>query len=153
MNEAQSLGVQGLAGTKFETVLDELLVLGINGSLTDFRTSISLVVEERMTDMAHMDPYLMGSASFQLAFHNSHEAETLQYPVMGYRALALLRVVIDSETEAVIGVSANIAVNGAIILFYIAPNHCDIASFDGVLKELARKPELGFVILGNYQQA
>ena len=50
MHEAENSGVQSLARTYLETVLDELTVLGVDGSLADFRAAVALVIEERMAD-------------------------------------------------------------------------------------------------------
>lgn len=50
MHEAENSGVQSLARTDLETVLYELTVLGVDGSLADFRAAVTLVIEERMAD-------------------------------------------------------------------------------------------------------
>ena len=45
MNEAEGLGMQGLSWQQFEAVLDELAVLRIDGTLSDFSTVITFVIE------------------------------------------------------------------------------------------------------------
>ena len=50
VSEAECAGVKCLTGTDGEAVLDELAVFGVDGSLADFHSSITLVGEERMSE-------------------------------------------------------------------------------------------------------
>ena len=50
VSETKCAGVKCLTGTDGEAVLDELAVFGVDGSLADFHSSITLVGEERMSE-------------------------------------------------------------------------------------------------------
>lgn len=67
MHKAESPGMQGLPWAQFETIVDELLVLGIDRSLADLGTAVALVAENRVPYAAHVHPDLVGAAGFQPA--------------------------------------------------------------------------------------
>ena len=60
---------------------------------------------------------------------------------------------IDPESEPVVRVAADVAVDGPFVLLDVAPHHGDIFPFDAMLEELSRQVELSFIILCDHQQA
>ena len=58
--------MQGLPWKYFKTVIYKLFVLGKRGTLKDPISSIALIVKERMSNIFHMNPYLVCSTSFNL---------------------------------------------------------------------------------------
>ena len=152
MAEAQGLGVEGLPGAYLEAVADELPVFGVDGSLADFGSSVTLVVEERMADGSHMDAYLVGAARLQFAFHEGHEAEAFQHAVVRDRVLSFFRIVGYAEAQAVVGIAGDILVYGAFLLFDVAPDYRLVAALRSMVEELLRQLQLRFVVLRHQQQ-
>ena len=94
MDKAKGLGMQGLPGAKFEAVLDELAVFGVDRAFADFRPAIALVVEQGMAYVAHVDPDLVGPSGLQATFHHCDITESFEDLVMGYsvfRPLVIFR--------------------------------------------------------------
>ena len=63
MRKSKRAGMECLTGAQGETVLDELFILCVDGSLADFAAAISFVIEKGMADGCHVHPYLMGAVS------------------------------------------------------------------------------------------
>ena len=72
---------------------------------------------------------------------------------MGYCVFAFFGVVGGAEPQAVGGVAHEVGVDGPFVGGHVAPDYRYVAAFDGVEEELAGEPQLGFVVLGYYQQA
>ena len=72
MGKTKRFGVQGLAGTECETIVDKLLVFGERCAFQYLMPPILCIVEERMADVFEMRPDLMGTPGFQNTFHNVH---------------------------------------------------------------------------------
>ena len=69
MYESQRLGMQGLTRANGETVLYELLVFRKSCTFQYLVAPVSLVVEERVADVAHVHAYLVRAPRFQAAFY------------------------------------------------------------------------------------
>ena len=61
--------MQSLSGTNFKAVLDKLAVSAVSGSFKDLVAAIALVAEQRVSQMLHVDPYLVSAACFKTALH------------------------------------------------------------------------------------
>ena len=59
MYESQRLCMKGLARQELEAILNELAVLGIDCTLTDFSSIIAFIVKERMSDPIEVYTNLM----------------------------------------------------------------------------------------------
>ena len=153
MNESQSLGVEGLSWQNFETIANKTGVFGINGTLADLIAVVAVIIEKRMAYIIHMHPDLMGTPCFKHTFHHSHESETFQHPVMGNRSFALAAVRKNLESEPVSRVPADIALDGTLILGYVAPDHRHVFSLYGMDKKLFCKVQLCLVIFRHHQQS
>ena len=153
MGEAQGAGVEGLAGAQGKAILDELLVFGVNGALPNLGAAVALVVEQGMADGSHVHANLVGSARLQAAFHHGDEAIALQHAPVRHRPFAFFGVIVDLEAQAVVGVPADGAFDGALVLGDIAPYHGGIDAVDGVDKELVGQVELRRRVFGHHQQA
>ena len=130
MIKAERLRVERLTRADFKAVLNELLIFCVYGPFPDFRSSVALVIEQRVPDMAHMDPDLVGPASLEAAFYDCNESEPLDDLVVGDCNFALFRVVINAEPEPVVRVPADSCRDCALILLNIAPDHCYVQPVD-----------------------
>ncbi len=142
MNESQSLGVQCLSRAQLKAILDELLVFRIDGALSYLRSAVPFVIEQRMPDIIHMYADLVRPSGFKTAFHHGYIAESFNYAVMRHCVLALVPVRIYFESEPVVRVPADIAGNGSLVLFQIAPDDCNVFPFNGMPEKLACKVKL-----------
>ena len=100
-----------------------------------------------------MNPDLVGPSRLQLAFQESHEAETLKYPVMGDCSLTPVLLLKDPELHPVIWVPADISLDRSFIFLDITPNNGHITAFDAVVEELGGQIQLTGLILGDCKQA
>jgi hypothetical protein len=75
MNKTKGLCMQCMPRTNLKAIFYKLFVLRKNGSFYDPVAAISFIIEKRMTYMLHVGSYLVGSASFQPAFHQCNIAE------------------------------------------------------------------------------
>ena len=153
MLETQRGGMEGLAGAEGEAVLDELFILGVDGALADFGAAVALVVEEGMTGHGHVDADLVRPTGLELAFDDRNVAVALEYAVVRDGPFALLGVVVVAEAQAVVGVAADVAGEGAAILDDIAPYDGDVFPFNGMDEELFGEFQLGLVVLGDHEEA
>ena len=87
MDKAQSLGVQSLTRTEFETITHKLAVLAKVCTLQYFVAAIHIVVEQDVPYMLHMHPYLMCTPRLQVTLHKSDITEPFKHPVMSYSML------------------------------------------------------------------
>ena len=67
--------MQGLAWTDCKTVIDKLFVFGKNSSFYDPVAAIKIIIEQWVTNMFHMYPYLVGAACFQYTLHQCYIAK------------------------------------------------------------------------------
>ena len=126
MIKAERLRVERLTRADFKAVLNELLIFCVYGPFPDFRSSVALVIKQRVAYMAHMDPDLVGPASLEAAFYDCNESEPLDDLVVGDCNFALFRVVINAEPEPVVRVPADSCSDRSFILLNIAPDHCNV---------------------------
>jgi len=152
MDEAECLGMEGLTREKLEAVLDELPVLGVDGSLADLRAVIAAVIEERMTDPVEMHTDLMSTSSLKTAFHNGDITESLKDAIMSHCMLSMITFRKDLETHTVVRVAADVACDRTFIILEISPYDSDIAAFYRMHEELLGKIELGLIILCHDEQ-
>ena len=139
MDESESLGMQSLTRKKLEAVFNELTVLCIDGSLSDFRSIVTLIIEERMTYPVEMHADLVRTSCLKTALHYGHISETLKNSVMRYSMLSVITFREDLESHTVIRVTADVSDDGALIILQISPDNCYITAFDRVDKELLGK--------------
>ena len=145
--------MQSLAREKFETIADELGVFGVNRPLSDFGAAVAFVVEEGMADVVHMDANLMRASGLQNALDHCHKAESLNYLVMCDCVLSVVSVRENPEFHPVGRVAADVADYRSLIFADVAPNYCNIFSFNGMDEKLFGKVKLCFVIFCHHQQS
>ena len=154
VDEAKCFGVKSLPWTDLKAVLDELAVLGVNRALADFRATIPFVIEQRMADVAHVNPDLVRAPGFQPALDNRHIAKSFQHLIVCHGVLAALIITgIDLETKPVVGVASDVAVNRPLILLDVAPDNGHVPPLDGVLEELAGEIQLRLVVFRHDKEA
>ena len=143
--------MQRLPRAKGKTILNKLLILGIDGALANLGAAVALVVKEGMARGGHVYANLVGASGFQTAFHHGNKAKTLQHPPVRYGPFPLVRVIVHAEPQAVVGVPPNGAGNGSLVLRNVAPHHGRIHPVDGMDKELVCQVELGRRVFRYYQ--
>ena len=77
VDEAERLGVEHLARTELEAVVDELAVLGCIGPFEYLVASVSLIAEKGVAEMAHVGAYLVGASCLEHTFDKGGVAEAL----------------------------------------------------------------------------
>ena len=145
--------MQRLPRAKGKTILNKLLILGIDGALANLGAAVALVVKEGMARGGHVYANLVGASGFQAAFHHGNKAKTLQHPPVRYGPFPLVRVVVHAEPQAVVRVPAYGAGNGAFVFRNVAPHHGRIHPVDRMDKELVCQVELRRRVFRYYQQA
>ena len=69
MHKAQGLGVQGLPGHHLKRVFDEIPVAARALPVQDLVAAVGSIGEERVADVLHVYPNLVGTAGFKVALH------------------------------------------------------------------------------------
>ena len=142
MNEAESLGVESLTRQKFEAVLNELTILCIYGTLADFSSIITFVIEKRMTYPVEMHPDLVSTSCFKTAFNYSNIAEAFQNPVMSHCMLSMITIREYLEAHAVIRITSDVSYDSTFVLLEITPDDGHITALDRMHEELFCEIEL-----------
>ena len=153
MDEAERLGVEGLAGQDLEAVVNELFVFGKGGSFEDFVAAVALVVEERVSGVLHVDTDLVGAAGLEAALDEGDVSEALDDLVVGDGSLARAAVGEDGHDEAVLGIAADVALDGAFVVGEVAPDEGAVTAVDAVFEEVGGQFHLGDLRLGHNHDA
>lgn len=101
MYKPQCLGMQGLTGTDFETVVYKLFVFAEMSSFQDFMTAIAFVVEQRVPDIFHVYANLMGASGLKHTFHQRDVAQPFQHLIVSDGMFSLSRVGHDGHLHPV----------------------------------------------------
>lgn len=135
MDKAKGLCVERLARTYLEAVFDELAVAAGPIAAQYLKTSVTPVGKQRMADMPHVRPYLMGTPCLEYALYKRNIAEPLYYAVMGYGVLAYPRVRRKhSHAHPVFKVSADVALNAPLIFGKITPDQGIVTAVGGLVE-------------------
>ena len=101
-----------------------------------------------------MGTYLMGASCFQPAFHQCYGPKALQDVIVRDGRLAYLAVRgIDGHLQAVLGMPADVALDGAVILLERSPHQRIVLAAGSVVEELLAQMRLRLGSLGYHQQA
>ena len=84
--------MQCLTGTNLKTVLYKLAVPAVSSTFQYLVSSVTLIAEQRVSDMLHVHPYLMCAPGLQAALHQLCVTKALQNGVVGHGMLAHLGV-------------------------------------------------------------
>ena len=137
MHKAQHSGVQGVTRHYLEAIFDKLLILREGCSLQNLIATISLVVEQRMTYILHMNTNLMRTSRFESALNQRHIAVASQHFVVCYGVLTLRAIGKDLHLVAITRITTDIARNRTLVIRQITPNQRHIATTCSMLEELA----------------
>ncbi len=145
--------MQGLPRTDLETVLDEPLVLCVDGSFPDFRAAVPFIVEDGMPDAAHVNPDLVRPTGFEFAFDDGDVSVAFEHLVMGHRMLSDFGIVREHfELQAVGRISADVSIDRSFRFFQIPPHHGHVAPFDGMFEKLLGQFDLRLLVFRHHQQ-
>ena len=89
VNESQCLGVQRLPGTNGEAIVHKLFVFTKMSSFQYFVPSVTLVIEQYVSDVFHVYTYLVRASGFEYAFHEGDISQTFQYLINALRHVSL----------------------------------------------------------------
>ena len=83
MNKAKCFCMQCLSRANGKTIIYKLFVFGVNSSFYNFIATIKIIIEQRMADIFHMHPDLVGAAGFQYTFYQCYITKSFHYFIMG----------------------------------------------------------------------
>ena len=154
MGETERLGVQYLSRAECKTVLNILLVFLRAQTFENLASAVFVVAEQRVSDMLHMRPYLMGASGLQFAFEECHIGELLQHPPVGdgffgLRTVLQIPYAIDSAVSVIARQSTG---DCPALLFECTPYEGIIGALGGMLEELMSEVCLRLRCLGDEQQ-
>ena len=121
MGKSDGLGMEGLPGTKGEAVVHELAVFAEDCTFHDLISAIGFVIEQRMADVLHMHPDLVGAAGFQYTLNEGNIAESFEHLIVGDRFFSVFAFGISIEEFAEALVAANVGYDGASCLLAKSP--------------------------------
>lgn len=151
--EPERTCVESLPVAKRKAVVNKLPILGCALPPEYLVSPVSFVVEERMAESLHMDPYLVGSSRLEAASDNGDVAEILNRLIVCYRMFAV-RVVgrEDTHLEAVLGVASDIPLYSTVRRVGLPPDNGHILAARSLVEELATEVGLGVRGLGDYEE-
>ena len=122
--------MQSLTRQQLETILDELTIFRIDGSLSDLCTVITFIIEKRMTDPVEVNTDLMGSSCLKTALYYCHISETLKHLVMCDCMLSMVSIREHLESHTVVRIASDIAYDRSLIIFEVTPYYRHITALD-----------------------
>ena len=153
MNEAQRLGMERLSRANGETVIHKLFIFRRGCSFQNLVSTITLIVEQRMPDIFHMDTYLMRTPGFEAAFHQCDIAQTFQNGIVGDRRLALISFGENRHLHAVTRITADIAFDPSFVVAYDTPYERPVFTFGRFVEKLQTEVCFSFRLFSDNQQA
>jgi hypothetical protein len=139
MDESQRFRMQRLTGDDGKTVGYELTISGECRSFQDRRTSVSLVIEQRMADVFHMNPDLVRAPGLEFTRDEGYVVESLDHLVMGDGMAPLFRIFTNTLNQPVPGISPDTGLDGSFVVSHIAPDQSQVAPVDGMFEKLSRQ--------------
>lgn len=154
MGEAKGFGVEGLAWAGEEAVVDELHILGGAFTFEGYVAAITLVVEEGVAYVAHVNTNLVRTSGLKLAFYECAVGKALEDTVMsdGVFGVGVFGGVIDCEKHTVVDVACECSVNSAFILTDDTPDEGVVGSLGGFVEKLKTEVCLCVFVLGNEEE-
>ena len=98
--------------------------------------TISLIVEQDVSDMFHVYTNLVRAASLEDTFHQGDLADAFQHMVVCDRMLPLFGIIEDGHLHPVFRVPADVSGDGAVVLIDNSPDEGDIFPLGGLVEEL-----------------
>ena len=113
--------MQAVTGHQAEAVLDELPVFRKGRSFQYPVAAVSLVVEQRVSDILHVDADLVRAPRFEAALDEVHVAEPLEHAVVRDGMLARFAVGKYGHLHPVAQAAADVSGHGAFVGLHVAP--------------------------------
>src|SRR5688572_27449924 len=104
-----------------------------------------------MTNMLHMNSYLVSAARFQFALNKRNIFEPFNYSVMSDSFFSVFTIGINIHDFSEALMPAHMAPDGAGFFFEITPYKRMISSFHCVIKKLVAKVKAGFIVFCHEQ--
>ena len=153
MLEAQKAGVKGVAWHCFKTILDKLLILREGRTLQYLVATISLIVEEWVANILHVNTNLVRSTRFEAALHQRYIAVATQHFVVGNSVFALRAIGKDIHLMTIFRIATNVSRNCSLVIGQVAPHERNITTLRGVKEELVREVLAGLLVLADNENA
>ena len=139
MNETQCLCVKCLAGAYLEAVLHKLHIFARGCSSQHLVATISRVVKQWMSDMFHVNTYLVSATGFQLASHHCYMRKVFKHGVMCYSRLAHIAFGENGHLQSGVETSAYVAFHSAVFVVECSPHQGYVLSFCCFVEKLFAK--------------
>ena len=97
--------------------------------------------------MFHVHPYLVRAAGFETALYQAYIIQSFQNGIMSNSMFSFIAIGVNFHLHTFAGIAADVAGYGAFVLLQVAPNQCNIFTFDGAVEKLfgkVRKCVFGF---------
>ena len=120
--------MQRLTRQKIEAVTNELLVFCKGCAFENTMPAVLLIIEERMTGISHVHPYLMSASGLKATFDERYISERLNNFIMCHRMLALAAVREDLHYLAVPDIAAYMTCDGAFLRVRSTPYERNVFS-------------------------
>ena len=102
VHKAQRLGVERLARTGFEAVLNKLGIFGGGVASQNLVAAVAGVVEQRMPDVLHVHSDLVCAACFEPSTHHSHMPEVFEGVIVRHGMLSHVAFGENGHLQAVL---------------------------------------------------
>ncbi len=136
-----------------KAVVDELPVFTEYGSFYDLIAAVCVVVEQRVSDVLHMDADLVRAACFEYALDEGDVSESFEHFIMGDGFFAVFAFGVGIKQLAKTLVSTNVSYYGTLVFGQVSPDEGHVLSFDGMVKELFGQAANGFFRFGEDHQS
>lgn len=137
MLKAEGAGVKRLAWASLETMVDESLVTGGGKSAQDDVAAIARIVEQRVSDVAHVGANLVCAPSFEDTLNKRDVAEALNDAIVCDGMLPNLGVLgKHGHLQPVLGVAGDVAAYCSLVFPDVSPNEGVVAATRSLIEEL-----------------
>src|SRR5690554_2373592 len=92
-------------------------------------TTVTCIIKERMTQLFHMHPYLVCPSRLQPALYKGDIAKPFEHCIVGDSCFTIITIGEDSHHQPVLGVTTDIALDGAAIFSHVSPDKSNVESF------------------------
>src|SRR5437762_13470899 len=111
-----------MSGTNGKTIFYKLFVFAKYGSFYDFITPICIIIEQGMTNVFHVHPYLVCAAGFKNTLNQGNIPKSFCHFIMSNGFFSILAFGISLKYFSVSLVPANVSNDRSVVVFHISPN-------------------------------
>ena len=153
MDKPECAGMQGLSRTESETICHELVVGRAALAPQDDIPAIAGIVEQRVSDMTHVNTYLMCAPGLEDTTHHAYRAERLYHLIVRDGMLATVAIGENRHFESVARIAVDVANHSTDPWIGNTPEHSYIFAPGGLLEKLTSEAGLGIRSLCHNKQS